>query len=201
MPTVMVVQRDLISWLQRGKPNDDPGFDLVYFDPPYASGLYSRGLDALINGEWLQPNALVLCEHAKHQKPATPAGWREEDCRFYGSSAVLFLSPPERCPGGTGSAAHKHTRRHTGIRPRTMPQSRGSIMLSRPMENLITIVPWLGRNRDLPVINCCSPQPEAAGTDRGFGHRGGNHLHRLGGLDDDQHQSRSLRDGHPVARW
>ena len=111
LPTVRVVQSDLISWLRRGRPSDDPGFDLVYFDPPYASGLYSRGLDALINGEWLQPNALVLCEHAKHQKPATPAGWREEDCRFYGSSAVLFLSPPERCPGGTGS-----------MRPQTDPE-------------------------------------------------------------------------------
>ncbi len=103
MPTVMVVQRDLISWLQRGRPEDDPGFDLVYFDPPYASGLYSRGLDALINGGWLKPNALVLCEHAKQQKPATPEGWREQDCRSYGSSSVLFLSPPERCPGGTDS--------------------------------------------------------------------------------------------------
>ena len=200
MPTVMVVQRDLISWLQRGKPNDDPGFDLVYFDPPYASGLYSRGLDALINGEWLQPNALVLCEHAKHQKPP-PSRMAGRDCVSTAAVLCCFSAPRALPRRYWFHAATNRPRRVTGIRPRTMPQSRGSIMLSRPMENLITIVPWLGRNRDLPVINCCSPQPEAAGTDRGFGHRGGNHLHRLGGLGDDQHQSRSLRGGHPVARW
>jgi 16S rRNA (guanine(966)-N(2))-methyltransferase RsmD len=100
---ILVVQRDLVSWLARGRGNDDPGFDLVYFDPPYASELYSRGLDALVLGQWLRPDALVLCEHAGKQKPATPEGWRVVDQRCYGSSGVLFLSPPEHCPGGTDS--------------------------------------------------------------------------------------------------
>ncbi len=100
---IVVVQRDLVSWLERGRPNDDPGFDLVYFDPPYASGLYSRGLAALMQGQWLRRDALVLCEHADKQKPATPEEWRVFDHRAYGSSGVLFLSPPERCPGDTDS--------------------------------------------------------------------------------------------------
>ena len=102
-PQVTVVQRDLVRWLQQGRPAHDPGFDLVYFDPPYASGLYSAALDALEQGLWLRPEALVLCEHADKQKPATPEGWRVMDQRRYGTSGVLFLSPPEHCPGGTGS--------------------------------------------------------------------------------------------------
>ena len=102
-PQVMVVQRDLVRWLQQGRPTHDPGFDLVYFDPPYASGLYAAALDALEQGLWLRPEALVLCEHADKQKPAIPEGWRVVDQRRYGTSGVLFLSPPEHCPGGTGS--------------------------------------------------------------------------------------------------
>ena len=102
-PQVTVVQRDLVRWLQQGRPAHDPGFDLVYFDPPYASGLYAAALDALEQGLWLRPEALVLCEHADKQKPATPEGWRVMDQRRYGTSGVLFLSPPEHCPGGTGS--------------------------------------------------------------------------------------------------
>ena len=98
-----VVQRDLVRWLQQGRPTHDPGFDLVYFDPPYASGLYAAALDALEQGLWLRPEALVLCEHADKQKPAIPEGWRVVDQRRYGTSGVLFLSPPEHCPGGTGS--------------------------------------------------------------------------------------------------
>lgn len=103
LPQVQVVQRDLVRWLQKGRSISDPGFDLVYFDPPYASGLYGAGLEALEQGEWLRPDALVLCEHAGQQKPATPEGWRVVDQRRYGSSAVLMLSPPERCSGGTDS--------------------------------------------------------------------------------------------------
>ena len=102
-PQVTVVQRDLVRWLQQGRPTHDPGFDLVYFDPPYASGLYAAALDALEQGFWLRPEALVLCEHADKQKPAIPEGWRVVDQRRYGTSGVLFLSPPEHCPGGTGS--------------------------------------------------------------------------------------------------
>lgn len=100
---VVVVQRDLVTWLERGRPAADPGFDLVYFDPPYDSNLYSRGLVALVDGQWLRPDALVLCEHAGKQKPATPEGWRDVDQRCYGSSGVLFLSPPEHYPGGIDS--------------------------------------------------------------------------------------------------
>ena len=102
-PQVTVVQRDLVRWLQQGRPTHDPGFDLVYFDPPYASGLYAAALDALEQGLWLRPEALVLCEHADKQKPTIPEGWRVIDQRRYGTSGVLFLSPPEHCPGGTGS--------------------------------------------------------------------------------------------------
>ena len=100
---VQVVQTDLVSWLQRGRPQADPGFDLVYFDPPYASELYGKGLSALDDGRWVGPDSLVLCEHEIKQKPAIPDGWRVIDHRNYGISGVLILSPPEHCHGGIGS--------------------------------------------------------------------------------------------------
>ena len=102
-PTVQVVSADLIHWLNRGRPSDDPGFDLVYFDPPYAARLYSPGLEALRCGAWLRPGALVICEHASHYPPTVEGSWDLIDRRRYGSCGVLVLSLPEHCPGGTDS--------------------------------------------------------------------------------------------------
>lgn len=103
VPRLQVVSADLISWLKRGRPGDDPGFDLVYFDPPYSANLYSPGLEALRCGSWLRPGALVICEHAANDPPSVDRGWDLIDQRRYGSCGVLVLSLREHCPGGTDS--------------------------------------------------------------------------------------------------
>jgi 16S rRNA (guanine966-N2)-methyltransferase len=102
-PKVQVVSADLVRWLSRGRPSDDPGFDLVYFDPPYAAKLYGPGLEALRCGAWLRPGALVICEHASRKPPSLDGCWDLIDQRRYGSCGVLVLSLPEHCPGGTDS--------------------------------------------------------------------------------------------------
>ncbi len=43
------------------------GFDLVFLDPPYASGAVSDALDALLAGKLLLPGAILVCETAKPQ--------------------------------------------------------------------------------------------------------------------------------------
>lgn len=37
-------------------------YDLVFLDPPYASGLVSNALDLLVKGDLLAPRATVVCE-------------------------------------------------------------------------------------------------------------------------------------------
>jgi 16S rRNA (guanine966-N2)-methyltransferase len=102
-PSHSVICADLRRWLGTGRPESDPGFDLVYFDPPYAAGLYAPGLDLLLRGQWLRDGALVICEHAIQAIPELPQGWQLRDQRRYGNSGLLLISPPGHCPGGTGS--------------------------------------------------------------------------------------------------
>ena len=108
-PTVEVIRRDLVSWLQTGRPSSLPSFDVVYFDPPYDGGLYSKTLSLLANQEWLRPDGLLICEHPSDQ-PLDPGGqWTVMDRRRYGSSSLVMISRPERCRrDGTDSALHPY---------------------------------------------------------------------------------------------
>ena len=108
-PTVEVIRRDLVSWLQTGRPSSLPAFDVAYFDPPYGSELYEPTLLALLEGNWLTSQGLVICEHARHKKLTAPAPWTVVDQRRYGTSALLLLSPPEHYPGGTDSKRQQTT--------------------------------------------------------------------------------------------
>ena len=92
---VTVVKRDLMTWLQQDWRED--GFDLIYFDPPYDGGLYSKTLTLLANQEWLQPDGLLICEHRSDQ-PLNPGDdWTVVDRRRYGSSSLVLINRPERC--------------------------------------------------------------------------------------------------------
>lgn len=102
-PHIEVIQSDLRRWLNRGRPKADPGFDLVYFDPPYEAELYLTGLEALRHGNWLRQGALVICEHASNRAPGIPEAWWMRDQRRYGNSSVLILSLRERCRDGIDS--------------------------------------------------------------------------------------------------
>ncbi len=109
---IEVIRHDVLSWLKRGchaakfnQPwaGENPGFNLVYLDPPYSSKLYSEVFKALLSGHWLQRDALVICEHATNYSLETPMQWIEQDRRIYGSSALLFTNPPEQYRDDTDS--------------------------------------------------------------------------------------------------
>jgi len=109
---IEVIRQDVLSWLRKGfyaakfrEPwrGHNPGFNVVYFDPPYSSKLYSEVLKALLEGQWLQENAVVICEHAADFKLEAPLPWLEQDRRIYGGSALLLINPPKHYPVGTDS--------------------------------------------------------------------------------------------------
>ena len=96
-----VIRQDLAKCLGRGWTPQ--GFDLVYIDPPYASSLLSLALTLLSEGTWLNPDALVICEHPSDATIEPPQGWSIKDRRRYGISGLLLLTPPEHHRDGTGS--------------------------------------------------------------------------------------------------
>ncbi|MDJ0619679.1 MAG: 16S rRNA (guanine(966)-N(2))-methyltransferase RsmD [Calothrix sp. MO_192.B10] len=66
-------------------------FDRIYFDPPYASGLYHQVLEAIARYQLLDVQGEIAVEHSSQGWVApTIANW--EICRekVYGSTAVTF---------------------------------------------------------------------------------------------------------------
>ena len=101
--TVRVIKKELLCFLKEGCLQSERKFSIVYFDPPYASGIYRPALEMLDRGGWMQPNGLVICEHSTKEAVEVPSGWKEVDKRHYGGSSLLLLTPPEHCRGDTDS--------------------------------------------------------------------------------------------------
>ena len=102
--TVEVVSRSVESWL--GFNQHPHPFDLIYFDPPYGAGMYTRVLEQISTQRVLHPMGLLICEHSKDCRPDLDEGsWTIHDHRDYGKTGLLFLelSRRERCPGDTDS--------------------------------------------------------------------------------------------------
>ena len=86
-PTVRVVARDATR-LGPGRQ----GFDLVFLDPPYRSGLAAPALTGLAAG-WLAPGARVIVELAAREALSLPDGYGLEQERRYGAARFVFLRP------------------------------------------------------------------------------------------------------------
>jgi 16S rRNA (guanine966-N2)-methyltransferase len=68
-----------------------PGFDLVFADPPYGKGLGEKALISLVSGQWLNANAIVVLEEsAKAEVPAID-GLTLIDERAYGDTMIRFF--------------------------------------------------------------------------------------------------------------
>lgn len=65
-------------------------FDLIYFDPPYASNLYAKVLPLLVSHQLLSPDGELAIEHGSRYKLQLPPGLALRRCKTYGSSAVSF---------------------------------------------------------------------------------------------------------------
>ena len=87
---VTVIRSDLLSWLRKGWRSTP--FDVIYFDPPYDSGLYKSVLASLSQKNWLNPDGIVVCEHRSKATLDVGPSWILTDKRSYGSSSLLLLS-------------------------------------------------------------------------------------------------------------
>lgn len=67
-----------------------PGFGLVFADPPYGKGLGEKALSALVAGQWLNPDAIVVLEESAKADIAAVDGLELIDAREYGETKVHF---------------------------------------------------------------------------------------------------------------
>lgn len=67
-----------------------PGFDLVFADPPYGKGLGEKALRSLVEGEWLNPAAIVVLEEAAKADVPAIDGVHLIDERAYGDTIIRF---------------------------------------------------------------------------------------------------------------
>jgi 16S rRNA (guanine966-N2)-methyltransferase len=70
-----------------------PGFDLVFADPPYGKGLGEKSLASLVAGGWLNPGAVVVLEESLKADIAPIPGLITVDERDYGDTKVRFYRP------------------------------------------------------------------------------------------------------------
>jgi 16S rRNA (guanine966-N2)-methyltransferase len=77
-------------------------FDIVFLDPPYASGLLPAALEGLKARGWLAPGALIVGEIASREPLAPVAGFAVEDERRYGAARFVFLREAEAAGGAPG---------------------------------------------------------------------------------------------------
>ncbi len=67
-----------------------PGFDLVFADPPYGKGLGHKALVSMVSGKWLNANAIVVLEETHTAEVAAVAGLLPIDERDYGDTKIRF---------------------------------------------------------------------------------------------------------------
>ena len=84
--TVDIIHQDALSWLKKTKPANN-AFNIVFLDPPFASNLLAEALQALEEGQWLAPDALVYSESPVDQTLGNPfdQGWHLHRQRRFGA--------------------------------------------------------------------------------------------------------------------
>jgi 16S rRNA (guanine966-N2)-methyltransferase len=87
---VTTLNRDAVSALKRLE-QEPARFDVLFFDPPYASEIYGQVMKQLSMGELLSPDAVVIIEH----RAKTPPQPEYDKLRLFrtvkqGESALAF---------------------------------------------------------------------------------------------------------------
>jgi len=89
-----VERADAFAWL-RGTSQP---FDIVFLDPPFASGLLAPAATLLEQKGWLAPEALIYVENAAREAlPALPSAWQERKTGRAGEVGYHLLA---RSAGG-----------------------------------------------------------------------------------------------------
>jgi 16S rRNA (guanine966-N2)-methyltransferase len=77
--------------IQKLKTISDIKFDRIYFDPPYASGLYKPVLEALVNYQMLNDDGEIAVEHSPDSwNSILIPSWEIRTEKIYGNTAVTF---------------------------------------------------------------------------------------------------------------
>ncbi len=58
-PWCTVQQSDCMDFIYK---NQGSKFDIIFLDPPYASGLYCPVIQAMLNADMLKPMSIIVCE-------------------------------------------------------------------------------------------------------------------------------------------
>ena len=66
-------------------------FALAFLDPPYGQGLAGPALASLVEGSWLEPNALCVVEEDAKVDIIAPIGLARVDERIYGDTMIAIF--------------------------------------------------------------------------------------------------------------
>lgn len=72
------------------RPPNIPFANVLFFDPPYRKGLIAPALDALIKGNWVAKEAIIVIETEKEADPISGYGDIVFD-KNYGETRVSFI--------------------------------------------------------------------------------------------------------------
>ncbi len=75
-----------------GKIGTLGAFDLAFADPPYAKGLGVKAARSLLEGDWLNSNAMFVLEEATEAFPESLKGYELKDKRTYGETTIGIFS-------------------------------------------------------------------------------------------------------------
>lgn len=75
----------------RDLPKFDHDFDLIFFDPPYQSGLYEDVMDQVMECHLLRPTGWLIIESDKQSDLTIPDGMNVIDTRKYGRTKIHIL--------------------------------------------------------------------------------------------------------------
>jgi 16S rRNA (guanine966-N2)-methyltransferase len=76
-----------------GKAPAGGPFGLAFLDPPYGQNLAWAALASLVEGGWLEPDALCVVEEAAKAAITAPKGLALVDRRAYGDTQIAVLRP------------------------------------------------------------------------------------------------------------
>lgn len=76
-PLIEVRRGDALGLLAEARPTAEAPYDLVFVDPPFASGGWAAIAERLERGGWLTDDAFIYLEHpARDTLPVLPASWQ-----------------------------------------------------------------------------------------------------------------------------
>lgn len=65
--------------------------DIIFLDPPYASGLLELLVDSIARTNTIGPGALLVCEQGEDESPIRHPDFEVDDERLFGSVRITFL--------------------------------------------------------------------------------------------------------------